>query len=292
MATKTWFGGSGSWGTGADWVLAGAPRAGDIAVIATGTVQVHDRLLIGLAIELQGTSDSTAPVLALTNVVLDTNLFLAGQPAAPGGYGKIDVSGRVVSAGNIVVGGSHIDPGDLLLSLGAQAAFINAGTIDVFDASQFTVASASASAVFVNDGMVLSGMGFPVFDTSVTGTGTFEVGPSTVGDQITFNNAVGAGETVALSTANVDERLYLGRPSEFHAAVTGLEYTNLIEMPNTPVDAASFSDGIYTLSDHGAVVARLDLVGVSGQNLHVTESGGGSIVSNGYAPPPQILGHH
>ncbi len=286
MTTKTWFGGDGFYRNGADWSPSGVPQAGNSVIVAAGTLHASGRTLSGLTIRLEGTSDSGAPVLALRDVTLDSSINMAGLPASPGGYGTIDVAGTVSSAGSIVVGGGHIDPGFLTLSLGPHAMFVNTGAIDVYDASNLTVTAGGPGSVFVNDGVVLSGAGFPVFDARVAGNGTFDVGPSTSGDQITFNAAVGSGEVVALSTANVDERLYLGKPLTFHAAVTGLQGSNYIDLPNTPVDAHAFANGVLTLSDQGAVVARLDLVGVSGQNLFVTERDGGTIVSNGEVPPP------
>ena len=79
MATKTWFGGTGNFNNPNYWTPTGVPQAGDLAVLTTGTVEIHGPRSDGVDFSLQGTSQDTKPVIALRNIKLNAGVNVSGS---------------------------------------------------------------------------------------------------------------------------------------------------------------------------------------------------------------------
>jgi len=88
MTTKVWVGGTGSFDDPNEWSPAGAPGAGDIAIIQNGEASLAMQKLDGFELQLQ----SPASVLDISDVRFGAHFTLTVPPAA-GGAATLNATG-------------------------------------------------------------------------------------------------------------------------------------------------------------------------------------------------------
>lgn len=256
----TWFGGTGSFYNPNNWNPVGVPQSGDAAVVQTGTVKVTNHTN-DATFYLDGASKATQPVLQLTNDTMQSDIYLVGPPGSGPLFGKISVSGFVSSAGG-QVGAVEAAGGNLTIHIAQQSTFVNTGTIDTPNGT--TLINGAPGSVFVNDGAVNTGDGSHDFgsteiDIPVTGTGTFQLGPSNAGSELGFGSNVSKGINVLFTEGG--DHLVLHQPLKFLASITQFHQTETISLPNTAVTSDTFASNHLKLFDNGTLVANLNIIG-------------------------------
>ncbi len=209
----------------------------------------------------------------------------------------VNGSGTVVNAGSII-GGYDFVPGPAVMFSGAGTDLMVVDPGAVFGGSvvaQGSLASlelaAGASAGTIDSiGSSFSGFGAVTVDPnatwevtgSVTGTGTFDLG---TGSELIFNGGVVATRPVQFSADT--EKLGLGDPSGFAAAVFGLEPGDAIDFTSI-TSLGSITAGVdatnqLTLTADGVLLTKIQLdpaQNFSADMFHASADGGhGTLVT-------------
>ena len=270
MATKTWFGGSGSFLTSSDWAPAGAPAAGDTAIFDAGTLIVSRLSLDGVTLD-QGGSAGAPTVLKLDDAILGNAVFSPAPDdvgSVSGGNQTIDVSHIAVLDGTIGVQ-ALVDT--ITINLKNNSALFNLGTIDFLPGSGGSIdVTGGSGAVLVNAGLIeLGAQHNPAITIrpDIIGTGTIELNAPDDLDLTTraeFGGLVGAGQTIEMNAAPFllsGASITIDNPREFHATITDFAANDFIDLKNTTVTSDVFSNGVLTLQDAAKPVAQLKFSG-------------------------------
>ncbi len=291
MTTVAWAGGDRRITDSRGW-SPNPPGSGDIGIIAGGTAITVGETLGGSSLSLQNQTASASPALALFQSTLAANETVStsaypgldygnGSPppdvtVLPSAYGTIDAVGVNANAGTIVSGsvGAGMYPSNSLLTVQQTirisdvaspsglviqpGMFVNTGSIDVNADAALTIAGGSAYAQFVNNGAVNT-LGDVTIGVAVTGTGTINprANQYAAHGHVEFGKSVAAGQTVRLAQSGIT----LDDPAEFQGLITGIETSyatsSSVTLKGQHETSATFGDGVLTVYDGGATVARL-----------------------------------
>ena len=308
MTTKVWVGGTGSFDDPNEWSPAGAPGAGDIAIIQNGEASLAMQKLDGFELQLQ----SPASVLDISDVQFGAHFTLTVPPGA-GGAATLNATGFNANYGLIQVvsppGPQQFSPpftitmSDLASSAGcagAAAVFVNDGTILVDSGQPFAIVAKSPDAVLINNATMHLDAPFMQADIGVPvlGSGAIETGhPITPAasalllasiPSVTFGGAVGAGQSLAIDGV---AHVTLDKPSQFHALIHDFEpnvsssyvasfYQPEIILANTQVTSYAVANDVLSLWNGSNLVAQLRFAdfAYAKDNFLVTASGSSSII--------------
>ena len=303
MTVKTWFGGRANFNRGNAWSPIGAPKLGDTAIVDTGTVRLQDQFLTGVTFQLGGTSPDTAPVLALHNVVVDSDI---GFTFVYGGsfYADVKVSGIVLSEGNIGFGSNRTFD-DLKIDIDRNSAFVNTGNISLTGGgASLEINAPEHRGLFVNTGAVEITFAEVNINAPVVGNGQFELKDlgNGLNPGLTFAEDVGPGAMVdfirsglGATILTIDEpQEFLGGINDFALSGTlgrlefgrigSLKY-NEIDLPKTVATSETFANNKLHLFDMGKLVANLNIIGdFTSANFELIAKNGGTAI--GYVPNP------
>lgn len=281
MTSRIFQGGTVDWYLSTSWSPQGMPVAGDILTIGSGiaTISAADVVNFGTldneALQLGGASIGVPAVLAADGAHFDSSFTIASQS---GGFGELDLSGRVTFGGSVV---AETPGGDIVFDIDADAT----GTKDVVLTGGITVANGDSLQVnggtLVDNGIITVSDGALTIgsDTSLRGTGTIQIGAD---GTVTIDGSVTPGVMIEF-TADTGT-LLLTNPLFFAGDVTDFVKGNLIDL----VDAPS-GDWIYgTTTDkltvfggnsaQGPEVAKFTLTGtesLTASRIFVGQDGNG-----------------
>jgi hypothetical protein len=260
MSIKTWNGATASIDTAADWRQSGMPGAGDVGIVAAGTVLADGMALDGFTLRLTG---SNAPTLEMAGTSLGPKFHLT---VLPGTAATLDVNGRDSNAGQIVVG-SPSAPATLQIQLGSRTDELdNTGQIVAEPGSTIGITAGQV----VNNGRLIANGGNIVLNTQLTGVGTvlIEANGTVAAQQI-----VGSGQTVLMHGGT----LALGSADNFLAILQGWDSGSVLELAHTQLTSADVSGGILSLHDGGFLEAQIHLSGhYSSADFHIANQADGS----------------
>lgn len=287
MANKTWFGGSGSFATAADWTPAGVPQAGDLAFIGTGAVGATGLDLTGVTIHLGHYQPTGAPTLTLRHTTVGDIQLGNDAPVPDAGGAQHIVIAKTASIAGLVAPSFELQ-GTAGIALNQGARLINAGTITTAGAglSSVIAVTGGAYAQVVNDGLVQVEAGRVSIDVGVVGTGTMELLGAGNGLEINsvlaLGGTVGNAQTVAFGAAPASpatNELQLADPAGFHATITGFAGSDRIELVGVDATSTAFAGGVLRVSDAGGAIARLHFAGSYGaSDFTLTHDGGNSFI--------------
>jgi hypothetical protein len=286
---QTWFGGTGNFSDPQNWSPPGSPAATDTLIIDAGRVKAADLTISNPNIYL-GSSTSTPTLvlrdatLASTNTIrVETTTFDTSQPDLSA---RIRIVGSVTEDGAIDVGTTGVDvsqlfPAHLTISMAKSSTFtMDPGSIWFSsDGSTVDVNTPDRAALFVNNGEIEAFGGTVRMNVPVTGQGTFDVlfnNDNIRAGTLEFTKSVDAGETINL-TAGL---LKLDAPRKFFGSIQGFNPDSVIELADTEITSADYSNGILTLFDDHRVEARLDIVGdFTTDQFAITNQGGNAFIT-------------
>jgi hypothetical protein len=195
----TWTGGSGSWQTASNWNPSGVPGIADTAVINSGTLTNDQSVTVAGLFQNGGTINGTGNISITANFIWGSGIHggTGTTTISSSGIGELaQVFGKTLSRTLTIEGSLTITgAGGLTFSTGAQ--IINNGTMDVqtntsvgntsgsivnngtFIRSTST-GSATIASPFANNGTISVQTGTLVSSSTLTGSGTFNISPSTV----------------------------------------------------------------------------------------------------------------
>ncbi len=281
MTTKTWDGSSDPLSTAADWSPTGAPKAGDDAIVASGTPSATGTLN-GYELDLAGATATGQPQLDAVDLTLGKRELLSlGEATGAQAFGTVLAEGVTTNRGEILApsaGGSlTIAVGDLLTATGSvltHGKLVNDGSII---STGGTIRIEALEAVpLVNDGIVgVAGGGTVDIGTSITGTGRLVLQGSATLD---IERAASAGQTVTFNgSAGTPERLDLGEPGAFRGLLSGLAIGDTIDVPTQVT--GSVSGTLLALRSGHDVIASLDIgAGYTTANFTFSDDGHGGTV--------------
>jgi hypothetical protein len=279
MADKTWFGGTGAFGTASDWSPSGVPVAGDRITLGTGTLEVSDLNLIDIPMTMGSYYGAT---LDLENSILgDVALVTAPTPTGQiVGHHTFDISGFSVFAGTISTNPSGFSGGgefsdDTTINIDRGSTLLNIGNIELTPQEGVVLdINGDCGSKLVNDGLIEAESGPDAtvkISTDVLGFGTiaFGVGApsphSTQSGTLEFTGRVGTNQTVEFSAASPamasDLLLQIDIAHAFKGTIANFTNTDTISLQNTTVTSDHFSHGVLTLDDGSHAVAHLHFAG-------------------------------
>jgi hypothetical protein len=286
---QTWFGGTGDFSDPQNWSPPGSPAATDTLIIDAGRVKAADVTISNPNIYL-GSSTSTPTLvlrgatLASTNSIrVQTTTFDTAQADLSA---RIRVVGSVTEDGTIDVGTTGVDmsqlfPAHLTISMAKSSTFtMDPGSIWFSsDGSTVNVNTPDRAALFVNNGEIEAFGGTVRMNVPVTGQGTFDVlfnNDHTRAGTLEFTKNVDAGETINLTA----DLLKLDAPKKFLGSIQGFNPDSIIELADTNITSADYSNGILTLFDKHRVEARLNIVGdFTTDQFAITNEGGNAFIT-------------
>ena len=307
MATRIWTGVSGDWFSGA-W-FGGEPGSGDTALLeGSVTITPADAAIPGQG-SLDGISiafaagSGASPVLDAADMRFGPGMVIATPYA--GDAARFIARGTTGFAGTL---DAHYTDNSLTLDLedsaGIAAAFVNAGLLEAdygtlavvgtTDAVLTNAAGATIAAIdggtidiapaLVNDGLIAAEAGTIAATGSIGGAGTI-----LVGDHVTLDGPVGAGQVVSFGSAT-DATLDLGDPGAFAGTITGLTGHDVIHL-DAPATAATYDAATGTLAvlNGGSTIARLAIGGgATSLNVIADGMGGAVLTAQQIGTPSQV----
>lgn len=263
MATKTWTGTSGQI-TDTTWSDGAPPVSGDTAIINTGTVLATGLTLSGLGIVVQSAA-STRGTFGLTSSTLAAGSTLTVNNAntySTGSSPSVTIQGTSVNNGTINFTGSTA-------FVSGSGTLINNGTISLVDASpQYS------APVLTNNGTIsvihptAGAFQSPVFNTTINGTGTINVGAN---GKLDLAGSVGSGQTLAFTGAVGNGAVVqVDTPGSFNATVSQFISGDTITLTNTAYTNFTYtstgaSSGVLTVFSGATATANLLYSGVYSQ---------------------------
>ena len=252
-----------------------------------------------------------ATLLANSATLTVGTMDVDGAAALFDSPGTVSVGGYLLDAvnGGTFIAGGLTDTGYLTISVNSASAVEIGGSSDlvagsvVVDPGATLTGSLSFDAPLIDNGVINAGTNQVTLNGSVSGTGTVQVGAggyiyvaSTIGSGVTIDFA-GAGGTILIQE-NGNGIAFAAAPLSAPATsvqgggaspsnggtelVTGpvVGYTtgDMIEFENTPVTSASYvqttgAGGTLTISNNGAAVAALGLIGNFSNTNFIVENG-------------------
>lgn len=281
--TKTWDGSSGSFYSAAHWSPAGAPQAGDTAIVGAGIVSAVNGSLRDITLEIGSTSASQRPTLLASNEILGpVQVYqpISGPPILQyhTTYAEIRVTNNVVAARGINVGTTDITgrgvPGNLLMQFGSGGRLDLAGGLLAQAGSSVTITGPANSGLVNNSTIAEVGANIDVY-IGVHGHGTFTLDESKFfASSLTFHGGVAAGEQVDVDVGS----LYLAKPLEFLGSISETVAGRVV-LDNTVATSASYANGILTILDDHSVVAALHINNVGWSGFSVNRSGHDTVIT-------------
>ncbi len=269
MSTSTWGGGSGAWFVAANWlndappVPVAFPGAEELVYIRDGAARITGASLDNIRLELETAAPSSGvvPHLQLVDATLGVHVVIetrdkykpANKPTG-GQASQIDIGGTVEFGGLIGFAQNFgfVDIADL----GGPATFhlLAGGSVSNTVGADMQISTTN----LVNDGIVSVRTNILTIDSAnVSGAGTFAIDNNAV---MRFSHGADGGTVNFKITATTAE-LELDDVASFSASITGMHASNAIHLVQTNADAASYADGVLTISFQGATVATLPLSG-------------------------------
>lgn len=273
-ASRTWFGGTGSWYDTAHWSTAGTvypnsyPLAGDIVQIGGGTAEVSNDLappgpLDNATIRLLGTS-----VLDVTD--LDLGAYLTITTAGTADQSTLRLHGTSTLTGSLTAaaqnGAFTLDARDGHLTVAAT------GTI-----TDTTESSAILEGVITNDGQIVIDGQTTQQSGTIDGSGVIALGGTLV-----LYGSVAATQQLDFTRGNA--RLTIAPGARVAGSIEGFSAGDTIDLAGVTADAAVFDpdSGLLSISNAGTVVATLHLAGVYGADdfAVAADGSGGALVTS------------
>lgn len=283
--TRSWVGGQHDFFAASSWRPAGAPTAGDTAVIGVGSASspnvatVQTAVLSGIHTVLDsgtGTTNAAAnPTLSLTNATIANNASIEGSSnfypdfLAGKGYDltqNINANGLLLNYGTI---DEVAEFNQLNINLGNYTALLNqtGATISAGDFDQLDIGGTGRNAL-VNNGTV-SGQGATIdIATQVFGQGSFNMtdGPGFNSHfpnpgTLEFHQGVGNGQTITLN----DSTLILDSPMSFLGTIKDAAVNpagpyggnSSVVLSGEQATSLSFQNNVLTVSNGSSVLAQL-----------------------------------
>lgn len=279
MTTKIWDGATASIASAHHWRPAGAPVAGDLAIIATGAALADHMTLDGYSIRLAGNGIGVAPTLELNGTALGAHARVTAQASAPGGTSPtaaINANGVDSNAGQIVAGKPGA-PATLQILMGSRLAELdNTGLILAEPGSTIAITAGQV----VNNGRMVADGGAFALNTQLTGVGTVLIEH---GGAVTARQIVGNGQTFLMHGG----ALALASADNFLASLQGWDSGSALELLHTHLTSADVTGGTLNLHDGEFLEAQIRLVGhYDTADFHIAnQADGTALVTTSHVGP-------